>query len=370
MSSESSVEVVVIGAGVAGAAAAWELARRGHRVTLLEQFALDHVLGSSHGRSRIFRLAYDTADYVGLAQEALHGWRELEEDSGHDLLRITGAVDIGPRELLEPIAAALTERGAESSWLTDQDLGSAVRAPEGWKALYQPLGGVLSARECLAAFAHGAVRMGATVLPDAKAASVVPEVDHVDVDTDRGVFAAEVAVIAAGGWANTLLQPLGLDVPLKVTREHVAYFRIAPEVEFLPFIWHTDDGSPEAYGLPNAEDGTAKVGRHLAGQQVRPGGRGSPDPERISALTEFVGRHLPGLEPKALLPETCLYASTPDDDFVIERHGRVILAVGFGGHGFKFGPAIGAMVAELVEGRSIELATRFSRGRFTGAVAG
>ncbi len=367
MRRESSADTVVIGAGIVGAASAYELARRGRSVVLCEQFELDHVYGSSHGRSRIFRLAYEELDYSLLAQKALPLWRQIEQESGTDLLSTTGGLDVGPRSALEPIASTLSAAGASHQWVNGKEMSerySWMALPADWEGLLQPDAGVIRARRTVKSLLDLAQRHGAQVYPNTRAVALVELPEGIGVETDEGVIQASQVVVSAGGWAKDLLDPIDLSVPITVTREHVAYYGRPETDNVLPFIWHPEEGGIEYYGLPNLREATVKLGQHGAGPEVDPGGDGHLDPERIRELDEFVATSLPGLRPGAELAETCLYASTPDDDFIIDRSGPVILAVGFGGHGFKFGPAVGSLVADLVEGRDIEFKSRFTRARF------
>lgn len=369
---ETSADVVVVGGGIMGVAAAWQLGRRGHRVVLCEQYQLDHVQGSSHGRSRIFRLAYDQSDYVRMAREALDSWREVEQELGQDLLTTTGGFDIGSPSTLDPIETAISDGGARAERLSHAEatsrLGDVV-IPNHWEALFQEQAGVLRAKRSREGFCDLASKKGVTLCGGVRALSIMPEAGHVDVETDEGVVAADVVVIATGGWGRGLLQPLAIDVPIRVTREHVAYYHVRPEQPMFPFIWHPGDGTPELYGLPNLSPAIAKMGHHLAGPEVRPGRRGSPDPSRVDAITQFVSDRFPGIEPRPVLSETCLYATTPDDDFVLDRIDRVVVGVGFGGHGFKFAPLIGAMLADLAEGNDMPFRDRFSHRRFAASPA-
>ncbi|HZT96993.1 MAG TPA: N-methyl-L-tryptophan oxidase [Chloroflexota bacterium] len=367
MRGETSVDTVVVGAGIVGAAAAYQLARRGRSVLICEQFELDHVYGSSHGRSRIFRLAYDQPDYTRLAQMALPLWRELEREAKAELLVTVGGLDLGPREVLEPIAETLADAGASYEWLDRQQLSKRfewVHTPDEWVGILQPDGGVLRARRAVKTLIELAKQHGAQVCENTRAVGIVRMRDGAGVETDEGAFYAGQVVVAAGAWANDLLDSVELHVPITVTREHVAYYARNEADSVVPFIWHPGGDGTEYYGLPNLREETVKLGQHGGGPEVNPTEDGNLDPERIRALDEFVSANLHGVRNHPEMAETCLYASTPDDDFVIDRVGPVILAVGFGGHGFKFGPSVGALVADLVEGRSIPFSGRFSRSRF------
>ena len=156
------VDVVVVGAGLAGASAAWELARRGRSVVLLEQFERGHARGSSHGTERIVRLGYTSVEYVELGLEAMRGWRALEAECGRELLHVTGALDIGYDEELDDVAAAFAACGVRHEWLSGEAVaqrwpGLAARG----RVLHQPDGGWIAADVALTALVEGARRRGA-----------------------------------------------------------------------------------------------------------------------------------------------------------------------------------------------------------------
>ncbi len=364
---QQKTDVVVVGAGIMGASAAWHLARQGLRVTVLEQFDLDHVRGSSHGLSRIFRFAYNDADYVRLVQQALPLWREAEKELGTDLLWTTGALDLGSPQNLAPFAGALSAAGAPFELLSRAELGRrfpAYSLPEGWEALYQPDGGVTHADRARAGFLELARRAGAELKANTKVTRLLPENDRVSIETADGRWHADRVVVTTAAWTNRLLEPLDLAVPMKITREHVAYYALRDSHPVLPFIFHPSDASFEFYGLPNGNRTEVKVGEHKAGPEVDPDTEPVVDQARVESMQRRVRAHLPGLGEEPVASETCLYASTPDDDFVVDQAGPVILGVGFGGHGFKFGPIIGSMLADLVRGKPLRFGARFSRQRF------
>src|SRR6266516_6001105 len=214
-------DVVVVGGGVMGLAAAWALRRAGREVLVLEQFRIGHTHGSSHGAGRIFRLAYDEPEWVRLAQEALGLWRELERESGETLLELTGLVDMP----LDPglLVATLDACGAEHELL---DAGEVERrfglATDCREVVFQPEAGIVRADRALSAF-----RAGAHVREEARIQALVPQEDGVRVETEGGSIEASVAVVAAGAWAKPLLADAGIDLPVVPTRETVAYFELA-----------------------------------------------------------------------------------------------------------------------------------------------
>lgn len=364
---EQTADVIVVGAGIMGAAAAWQLARRGLRVTVYEQFALDHLRGSSHGASRIFRLAYDNPTYIHLAQRALPLWREAEADLGRDLLAISGTLDFGPPDALQPTARALSAADVPFERVSADQV--AVRFPSfalppDWEAIYQADGGVLYADDCRLGLIELARRAGAEIRPDTRIERLVPEANGMTVETSAGSARAAFVVLTAAGWSNRLLEPLGLGVPLKITREHIAYYPYRNHQRTLPFIVHDSGRSFDVYGLPNGRQPSIKVGEHGVGPVVSAESEPVLETERLDSVHAWVRDHLPAVWPEPVGADTCLYASTPDDDFVIERFDHLVLGMGFGGHGFKFGAVIGSLLADLVQGASIPFADYFSRARF------
>ena len=360
---------IVIGAGIMGAATAAELGTRGRRVCLLERYRLGHVQGSSHGSSRIFRLAYDSPVYVEMAQRSRERWLRLEEATQVELMRPGGVIDLGPAEILQPIHEALDDRHARNDFGLTVPGSDQFDLPEGFLSLYQPDGGATWAGRAHEAFLAVARNAGVEILEETPALAIHPRSSAVGVSVPGNELEAESIVVTAAGWSERSLQPLGIQVPLRVTREHVAYYRRRRDAPFIPFIWHPTDGAPETYGLPHLENETVKIGRHIAGEVVDPDSPAEVIPIEVDLISNFVASHLPVLDPEPVSAETCLYASTPDDDFVLDRAGAIVVGAGFGGHGFKFAPLIGEILADLATGLSRDVDQRFSLDRFVVARA-
>ncbi len=341
-----SVEVCVVGGGVTGLAAAWRLGLAGHETVAVEQFSLDHTRGSSHGATRIFRFAYPDPLYVRMAQAALPLWRELEAVSGDEILRVTGGVDVGDPGVLDGVAEALESCGAAVEQLAVPEKRFPWLAVEG-PAVYSPDTGVLGAARALAAMAGQARKAGAEVREGAEVLSLHPDDDGVTVRTGTGDLRAGRCIVAAGAWAQTLLGPAGIELPVHVTREQVFYFRSA--VDIVPFIHH---GAIIRYGVP-AFAGAAgvKVAEHAASERTSAQGRSfEMDPEGAARVSAYVADALPDLDPEPVAFESCLYTLTPDQDFVIDERGPLIVASPCSGHGFKFAPLIGEALARLATG--------------------
>jgi sarcosine oxidase len=325
-----------------GLASAWALARRGRDVVVLEQFDIGHAHGSSHGYSRIFRFAYDDPAWVALAQEALPLWRELETESTEELLSLTGLLDA--RGDSTPLRAALDARGAKYELLEAREAAERFGIELDGEVVLELHGGIVRAARALEAFAAGlTVNEGVRVL------ELAASDDGVHLETTAGPIDARMAVVAGGAWATPLLGQAGIEVQTTVTRETVTYFR-APGVHTLPSVidWNEHTGR-HAYSLAAGED-ILKVGLHHAGAPVEPDEPGEPDPVVVEAASEWVRQRFPLADPEPTSAETCLYTNVEDDAFVLERHGPIVVCSACSGHGFKFAPAVGARVADLVAG--------------------
>ncbi|WAL68239.1 FAD-dependent oxidoreductase [Amycolatopsis cynarae] len=349
-------DVVVVGGGGVGSAAAWQLAAGGADVVLLERFAAGHTRGASHGASRIFRIGYSEPAYLRLALRALPLWRELEQESGRSLLELTGGVTHGGGEELDLQAWALEAAGRPGRWLSHEE------AVERWPGLrydgrvyFHPLTGRLHADHAVAALQDVAARAGATVRHETPVTAIeVKGADRVDVHTVNGTYRARRAVVAVGAWSAKLLAGIVPLPPLRVTQEQPAYF--APVREDLPwpaFIHYRDPAGLEP-GLPGAVYGLVtpgagiKAGFHGAGEVCDPDERDfRAEPGQLRALRRYVREWLPGADPDRVDPISCTYTTTATEDFLLDRVGPVVVGAGFSGHGFKFLPVLGRILADL-----------------------
>ncbi|WP_299539174.1 FAD-dependent oxidoreductase [uncultured Streptomyces sp.] len=365
-----ALRVLVVGGGLMGAAAAWRLAARGHRVTVLERFSPGHDRGSSYGTSRIFRLAYPEPAYTGLALRALPLWRLLEEECGQRVLTLTGAVDHGSPGAVDRLAAVLAGAGRSARRLTPAEVADrwpGLRADTA--ALYHPEAGRVHADDAVAALLKAAGQRGAEVRHGVRVTGVRRDGDGVTVVTDaEEALWADAVVVAVGGWAPTFLPDLVTGLPpMRVTQEQPVHFPVPDALDWPSFIHHPGAGFHQPgglYGLGSVEG--VKIGLHGVGRAVDPDRRDrTPDPAAVERLRAYAEEWLPGVAGVEPEPLTCLYTTTPDEDFVIDRQGPVTVLAGFSGHGFKFGPAVGELAADLVEGRPG--AARFALGRATPA---
>lgn len=365
---------IVIGCGLMGAAAAWQMARDGRRVLLLEQFEVGHGRGSSHGGSRIFRYTHPTPDYAALMPAIAAEWRALERESGEQLLEMTGGLYVAGADdaFLGACRATLDSLGMGYEWLDAPALRQRYpqfRVDEGWAGLVQAESGILAASRCVESLARAAVRRGAELHENARVTGIFPDGEGVRVSVaeaggQRDYFAAR-AVITAGPWAQRLLAPLfDFALPLQVTHQQVSYFRADPGLwaaARCPIFIFTAD--PHVYGFPIFErPGLMKVARELAGSVVDPDAARAPWPDATAELGAIVAARLAGVEAQPVHTDICLYTETPTRDFIIDRHpahAQIVVAAGFSGRGFKFGPGIGRLLADLAFSPPGDYSSRF-----------
>ena len=323
-------DVAVVGAGIMGSATAYALARDGREVTLYEQFEVGHTRGSSHGRSRIVRLAYPEVGFVELAKEAFAGWRELEREADAELLELNGLLELVD-DPAQGSSAALDAAGAEYELLSPEGARARwpVGVPDGWSALFQPEAGIVRADLAHRAFVDRALAHGAELREHTR----IDALDDVD---------ARVVVVTAGPWVSRFFG----DLAVHTTRETVAYFR--REGAPLPSVVQLDPVTRghALYSLHDPVHGL-KAGTHHAGARAGPDEEGGPDPALVDRVVEWVGRTYPDADPDPVAAETCMYTTTPDEHFILERRGRVVIGSACSGHGFKFAPAIGARLARM-----------------------
>jgi monomeric sarcosine oxidase len=346
-----------------GSAAAYHLAQDGRRVLLVEQFTMGHTHGSSHGGSRIIRYTHDDVAYVRLMPAIFELWRRLEAESGASLLQMTGGLYIGPED--EPFL-----RGAQHAlhtlqhpyqvWSPDElpDHFPQFRLPPGWLALYQEESGILAATRCVETLVRQAVHHGVTVREETRVQSVLPDGDGVTVRLagaggEETIHAAQ-AVITAGPWIERLLAPLlPYRLPLQVTHQQVAYYAVEqPEIYRVgrcPLYIFT--ALPHFYGFPIFERaGEVKIGMERVGSVVDPDEPRTVAEAALGELSAAIERSLVGVRPEPTRVELCLYTETPNHHFIIDRHPehpQILMAGGFSGRGFKFGIAVGRLLADL-----------------------
>ncbi|MFM8578135.1 MAG: N-methyl-L-tryptophan oxidase [Planctomycetaceae bacterium] len=373
-------DVIVVGLGGIGSAAAYHIARRGGRVLAMDRFSPPHQRGSSHGHTRLIRLAYfEHPDYVPLLRRAFTLWDDLAMDSGRRLLARTGLLLAGPADG-EVIAG--TDRSAREHALPIETLSPteasrrwpSFRIPAGWTALFESQAGTLFVEQCVRAHVAGARSAGATLMENITVVGCGIGDKHPAVETNLGRFAADRIVLCPGAWADGILGIPGLS--LRVLRKSLFWLRppaagpkvvntrgvtgaVAPAFDGhdLPcFGFDTPEGF--FYGMPSFDDRGVKVACHSGGTVIT-----DPlaidrtiDPSEHRAIDRWIDAHMPSLGHDLVDHAACLYTMSPDAHFVVGLHPldeRVTVADGFSGHGFKFASVIGEAIADLVSaGRS------------------
>lgn len=332
-------------------------------MTLIDQFEFGHNRGSSHGASRIFRFVYEQPFYVRMAQMALPLWRELETSTGRELLHITGGIDAGSEPQLSAIASALETCGVHFELLDPRSRSD--RFPQfnldDEFALYSPDSGALAAGDAVFALIDAARAAGAEVRQSLPVSKVVPNDDGVFLETPGGSLSARRCVLSGGGWNGPLASMAGIDLPLEVSCEQALYF---DGVDFPVFI-HRNGIS--YYAVPRIGDAPGvKVGEHATGRHTTADARQfEMDDAGAARVIDFVAKRMPGLDPEPVFGETCLYTLTPDEHFILDKSGPLVIASACSGHGFKFGPLLGEIVADLVAGDAPRVPLdQFSMDRF------
>eukprot|EP00736_Rhodelphis_marinus_P014560 Rmarinus@m.18388 len=376
-------DAVVVGAGVMGSAAAYYMSKRGCSVLLLEQFEFLHSLGSSHGASRIIRPTYVQSHYSGFMKDAYRLWEEIESESNVNLFTKTGGVDLAKADNpnLRAVITACTEHGIQHEVLSPTEAAARfppLRLPEGFVAVYNPESGILDASKACEVMQSLAKSHGAVLRGNCKVIDIRHVGDAVEVSLDGGdVITCRKCVVTVGAWAKKLLPKVASDMigkrfsHLKPESITVGFYKIDPSSPFLsqyssekfPVFISYEGESAEGlpgylYGFPSFEKpGHLKICNHY-GPHCDPDDRsrlefGPVDMQNIQrTLQPFIRDFLTDVDYSVPVETVkCMYTNTPDEDFVIDflpdtdRH--IVIGCGFSGHGFKMGPFVGSVLADL-----------------------
>ncbi len=368
-------DVIVVGLGAMGGAALAELARRGARVLGIEQFAIGHDKGSSHGGTRMIRLGYfEHPSYVPLLRRTYELWRELEARSGKKLLHITGIAEIGPQngDIVSGTLLASQMHKLPHEVLTaaqTMERFPAFRLPSDTIGVFQPDGGFLAVEDALETNIALAKAAGAEVRTGIKVRAVDETSSGVRVIAEGETFEADQIIVSAGAWATKFFPNL----PLRVTREVIAWFEPSDPSLFEPSrfpVFLLENPHGQHYGFPTFGQPGVKIAKHYHRDEAA-----DPDAvDRIVSATDealirpAIADHIPAANGRMLAGKTCLYTITPDRDFIIDRASgtsRIIVASPCSGHGFKFAPVMGEILADLAtKGATGHDISRFALSRF------
>lgn len=368
-------DAIVLGLGAMGAAATYQLARRGARVLGIDRFAPPHEFGSTHGDTRITRIACgEGPEYSAFAARSHEIWRELEAETGLDLLTQNGFLAIsgagnrsanhGVAQFLDATVAAARSAGVSYEILDSATLRSrypALNVADGDQAYHDTVGGFARPENCVTAQLRAAVARGADLRLGETVLSYVQQDGSVSVATDKQTYSASQLIMAAGAWLPAMLKP-ALAANFMITRQVLYWFRARSEAahaEFSPerfpvYIWQLP--APQSiYGFPAT--GGLDEGVKLATEQYDVAT--TPDSvsrivprDEVRAMYEtYVEPFFPGLSPVCVRSKTCLYTWVDKARFIIDRHpdsDRIIVASPCSGHGFKHSAGIGELLAEMV----------------------
>lgn len=361
MNARNHFDVIVVGLGAMGSGVAHHLSGSGLKVLGLDSFHPPHVHGSSHGHSRVIRMAYgDDQRYVPYVKRAYAGWEELERTVGKSLLTRTGLILMGKPDS-QLITSTRVSAGQHMVQLEQLDQAEIERR---WPLLgtdadmcgvWDPSGGILHVEACIDALLTRAVDLGGELRFNEKVRAWKADSDSVEVRSDSETYRAQRLVICAGPWCGTLLAELGL--PLWVERQVQIWLKPVTRQElFAPercpiFSW--EHGVENVfYGFPDLGRGV-KVAHHHGGLRVEPDGvNRALESEDIDSVRRLLARFLPDANGAILDHDVCMYTNTPDKNFLIDfhpQHSQVLIVGGCSGHGFKFASMVGELVWELFQ---------------------
>lgn len=365
--SSTSFDAIVIGVGTMGSAACYYLAKRGYKVLGIEQFDITHEFGSHAGQSRIIRKAYfEHPDYVPLLQRAYENWKALEDETGEQVYYQTGVAYFGKpeQEILKGVklSASLHNINVEKiDPLSSKKRFAPFHIPESFETLFETEAGFITPEKAIKLYAGQAVKNGAAIHTHEKVIEWRKRGDIIFVNTDKNAYSCSKLIITAGAWADNLVP--GISGKMQVTRQFVAWIKPKNWDDYVlnnfPCWLINDDERPGCYyGFPVlpkenfGEPHGLKIAWHYPGSVTDADKVNRQNTEEdLENIRYVLDKYLPGTFNGMVTTKTCLYANMPDENFIIdklpgfERH--IIIACGFSGHGFKFAPVVGEVLAEL-----------------------
>ena len=373
MTLNNSFDVIVIGVGSMGSATSYYLAKRGYKVLGLEQFDISHEFGSHAGQSRIIRKAYfEHPGYVPLLERAYENWEALEWETGKQVYYKTGLLYAGnPNN--EMIKGVERSAGLYNIDLDQMNIAAAAdqfpqfKFPDDFEILFEPEAGFITPEKAIRLYASQAKKNGAAIHSNEKVINWEKERNTILVKTDKQTYQCDKLIITAGAWAGKMIP--GLADKIKVTRQFVAWIKTKNDDQFelnkFPCWMISDDEKHGCYyGFPLLD--TEKFGEPAGLKLAHHFPNEVTDPDKVDRLTTekdiqnlnyCLNKYLPGVFDSILHTKICLYANSPDENFIIDKlpgyEENVSIACGFSGHGFKFASVVGEILADLaIEGRS------------------
>ena len=373
MTLNNSFDVIVIGVGSMGSATSYYLAKRGYKVLGLEQFDISHEFGSHAGQSRIIRKAYfEHPGYVPLLERAYENWEALEWETGKQVYYKTGLLYAGNpnNEMIKGIKRSAALYNIEIEKLEPTDAANRFpqfSLPGNFEVLFEPEAGFITPEKAIRLYASQAKKNGAAIHSNEKVINWEKERNTILVKTDKQTYQCDKLIITAGAWAGKMIP--GLADKIKVTRQFVAWIKTKNDDQFelnkFPCWMISDDEKHGCYyGFPLLD--TEKFGEPAGLKLAHHFPNEVTDPDKVDRLTTekdiqnlnyCLNKYLPGVFDSILHTKICLYANSPDENFIIDKlpgyEENVSIACGFSGHGFKFASVVGEILADLaIEGRS------------------
>ena len=365
-------DLIVVGSGSVGAAAAWYANQAGLNVLMIDRAHPPHREGSHHGESRLIRHAYgEGARYVPLVLRAQQLWDELEQRCGERIMQRSGVINLAPvnSEFIRNVRQSADEFRLPVEVLTGEEAARRwpqLSVPEGYIGVFEPRSGYLKSELALRHLIRLCEQAGCAQLFNC-AVTALGERDGLQlVETSEGIFRGKKLLVSAGTWVKTLLPSLPVTPVRKVFAWHQADGRYSENNKFPAFTVEMPDGT-HFYGFP-ADNNAIKIGKHDGGQPITAPEQRKPFgavAEDGSELFNFLRHFLPGVG-VCLRGEACTYDNTADEDFIIDtlNPDRMIIT-GLSGHGFKFATVLGEIAARFAQNKSTEFdLTPFSLSRF------
>ena len=369
--SDATYDVIVVGLGGVGSAAAYHLAKSGYRVLGIDRHSPPHRQGSSHGQTRVIRQAYfEHPGYVPLLQTAYRLWNDLEEASGKQLMHRTGLLEIGPPDgvVIPGVLRSAQQFDLEIETMSMQQARQrypGIHGDESWSVVLERNAGYLKVEDCVATHLELAESLGADVKRNSPVADWTPETNGVTVYCEKASFSAGQLIIACGPWSRGFLG--AVKPPLTILRKHIYWYQ-APEATygeasgFPSYFFETPQGY--FYGTPVTGDLGLKVARHDGGQPIDAPEKDAHRPDDIDRqlVENFLASHMPHADRKLKHWSGCYYTMSADEHFIIDRLPgckHVTLVSGLSGHGFKFTSVLGKIAADMATGQDDKLDRSF-----------
>jgi sarcosine oxidase len=374
MADITSYDVIVIGVGSMGSATCYYLAKRGYKVLGLEQFEISHELGSHAGQSRIIRKAYfEHPGYVPLLEKAYENWKTLEQETDQQLYFRTGLLYGGDpsNEIIKGVKLAASLYNIELEKLNSKDAADRFfpfNFPGNFDVLFEPEAGFLPPEKAIRFYASEATKNGAAIHSNEKVIEWGKEGGGLTVRTGKQTYHCNKLIITAGAWAGKMIP--GFSNKIKVTRQFVAWIKTKNDDQFklnrFP-CWMIGDDDKHGcyYGFPLldtkkfGEPAGLKLAHHYPREMTDPDKvNRQPTVDDIDNVKYCLNKYLPGIFDSVLHTKICLYANSPDENFIIDQlpgyEENVTIACGFSGHGFKFASVIGEILADLaINGKTV-----------------